>query len=140
MIVSTIQVLLPWKIRQVWDAVTAVDQYPLWRSGLERVEVLSKAQFVEYTGSGFPTLFTTTVWGPCIRWEFDLDNSSMGGHWSGIFTERGAETAVTFTEQVAVKKFYLRPIVKSYLRRQQKRFVSDLESFLMRQGSGALKE
>ena len=61
MIVSTIHVLLPWKIRQVWDAVTAVDQYPLWRSGLERVEVLSKAQFVEYTGSAF--VFTTYGYG-----------------------------------------------------------------------------
>ena len=131
---SSIRATLPWPVRQVWDAVTAVNHYPLWRSDLERAEGRGEKRFAEYTGGGFSTAFTTTVWEPRARWEFDLENPSMQGHWTGIFIEKGPETEIILTEQVRVKRFYLRPVAKAYLRRQQARFVEDLRKFLAQQG------
>ncbi len=129
---STIRALIPCRLERVWSAATAVDRYPAWRSDLSRTEGLSGTQFVEYTKSGFPTTFTTTVWEPCRRWEFDLENRSMTGHWTGLFTRRGEATEIVFTEQVRVKRLFLRPLAGLYLKQQQSRFVADLRAALTR--------
>ena len=129
---STIRALIPCRLERVWSAATAVDRYPAWRSDLSRTEVLSGTQFVEYTKSGFPTTFTTTVWEPCRRWEFDLENRSMTGHWTGLFTRRGEATEIVFTEHVRVKRLFLRPLAGLYLKQQQSRFVADLRAALTR--------
>lgn len=50
----------------------------------------------------------------------------MKGHWIGIFTSRGNETEIDFTEYVAVKKFFMKPFVKAYLKKQQAQFVQDM--------------
>ena len=118
-------------MHKVWETVTAVDRYPLWRSDLRGVEFLDEKRFVEYDRSGFATTFLTTVWEPPIRWEFDVENRNMMGHWTGTFTACGQETAVTFTEQIHGKKFYLRPFLRSYLKRQQAQFLSDLQKALL---------
>ncbi len=60
------------------------------------------------------------------RWEFDMENSNMKGHWTGIFTARGDETEIYFTEQVEAKKLFIKPFVKSYLKKQQAQFVADM--------------
>lgn len=44
----------------------------------------------------------------------------------------GDATAVEFTEQVTAKKLVLRPFVKAYLKRQQTRYIKDLERALER--------
>ena len=131
---STIRAVLPADIRTVWDIVTNVDGYT-WRSDLDRTEQVSGTQFVEYTREGFPTTFTVTVKEPCRRWEFDLENGNLTGHWTGVFTARGEETQVEFTEQVTVKKAWMRPFVKSYLKKQQARFIADLRKALDGQGA-----
>lgn len=74
-------------------------------------------------------------------WRSDLrkmENSNMRGHWTGRFVAIGNETEIDFTEQVAAKKFFLRPFVKGYLKKQQAQFVADLKAFLLDKiGSGA---
>ena len=55
-----------------------------------------------------------------------MENSNMRGHWVGIFTQDAGNTSIEFTEAVTAKKFFLRPFVASYLRKQQARFVADL--------------
>ena len=50
----------------------------------------------------------------------------MTGHWTGIFTAKGDETEIDFTERVKAKKWLLKPFVKLYLRKQQTRFVADI--------------
>ena len=98
-----------------------------WRCDLSRTEIIDEKQFIEYTKDGYPTAFTVTVTEPYRRWEFDMENTNMTGHWSGIFTANGTSTEVEFTECVKAKKFYLRPFVKVYLKRQQRLFVEDLK-------------
>ncbi len=109
--------------------VTEVRGYS-WRSDLSRTEVLSETQFIEYTKEGYPTTFTVTRSEPCRRWEFDMENNNMRGHWVGLFTQDAGNTTIEFTEEVSVKKFFLRPFVSSYLKKQQARFVADLRTAL----------
>lgn len=129
MAVSNIKAVISADISKVWDVVTDVENYS-WRSDLSRTELLEKKQFVEYTKEGYPTTFTITSSVPYERWEFDMENSNMKGHWVGIFTPKEGKTEIEFTENVTVKKIFLRPFIKRYLRRQQALFVADLEKAL----------
>lgn len=129
MAVSNIKTVLSADISKVWDVVTDVENYS-WRSDLSRTELLEKNQFVEYTKEGYPTTFTITSSVPYERWEFDMENSNMKGHWVGIFTPKEGKTEIEFTENVTVKKIFLRPFIKRYLRKQQALFVADLEKAL----------
>ena len=129
MAVSNIKTVLSADISKVWDVVTDVENYS-WRSDLSRTELLEKNQFVEYTKEGYPTTFTITSSVPYERWEFDMENSNMKGHWVGIFTPKEGKTEIEFTENVTVKKIFLGPFIKRYLRKQQALFVSDLEKAL----------
>ncbi len=54
----------------------------------------------------------------------------MRGHWVGIFTPAGDETEIDFTERVTAKKFFMKPFVKSFLKKQQAQFVADLKKAL----------
>lgn len=128
---STITAILQHNVQTVWNIVTNVDDYG-WRSDLSKTEVMDDSQFVEYTNNGYATTFTVTRCEPYERWEFDMENDNMTGHWIGIFNRTGDATAVEFTEQVTVKKLVLRPFVKAYLKRQQTRYIKDLERALER--------
>ena len=125
MATSNMKASIPCVIHKVWKVVTDVENYA-WRSDLSKTEVLSDKEFIEYTKEGYPTTFTITVTEPYKRWEFDMENSNMKGHWVGIFTSKGNETEIDFTERVEAKKWLLKPFVKSYLRKQQTRFVADI--------------
>ena len=54
----------------------------------------------------------------------------MKGHWIGVFTDKGNETEIDFTEQVEAKKLLMKPFVKSYLKKQQIQFVADIRKAL----------
>ena len=129
MATSNIKTTLSSDIHKVWDIVTDVEHYT-WRSDLSKTEILSKNQFIEYTKDGYATNFTITVTEPYKRWEFDMENSNMKGHWTGIFTQKGNETEIEFTEIVNEKKFIMKPFVKIFLKNQQSQFIADLEKAL----------
>ena len=126
MATSNIKALIPSELRQVWDFVLDIENHTAWRSDLSKTEVISDEQFIEYTRDGYPTTFTVTLVEPYRRWEFDMENSNMKGHWTGIFTAKGDETEIDFTEQVEAKKLLMKPFVKSYLKKQQIQFVADI--------------
>ncbi len=130
MALSKVSAVFQSDIRKVWDIVTTVENYT-WRSDLGRTEILNEKQFVEYTKDGYTTTFTTTVFEPCMRWEFEMENSNMKGHWIGVFCERDGKTEVEFTEDVTVKKILMKPFAGVYLKKQQKRFISDLKKALL---------
>lgn len=130
MTISNIKDSIDSNIHKVWETVLAVDKYTQWRSDLSKTEVINEEQFIEYTKNGYPTTFTITVVEPHKRWEFDMENSNMKGHWIGIFTSIDDKTKIDFTEQVTPKKFFMKPFVKSYLKKQQARFVVDLKKVL----------
>lgn len=129
MAVSNIKAFFKRDIQKVWEVVTSLENYG-WRSDLGKIEIKNEKQFVEYTKDGFATVFTVTVNEPCKRWEFDMENDNMKGHWTGIFTQKGKDTEIDFTEDVTAKKIFMKPFVKAYLKKQQKQYVLDLQKEL----------
>lgn len=130
MAISNIREIISSDIHKVWEAVLAVDKYSTWRSDLSKTEIIDEKQFIEYAKNEYATTFTVTVVKPYKRWEFDMENSNMKGHWVGIFTSRGTDTEIDFTENVTPKKWFMKPFVKSYLKKQQTQFVLDLKKVL----------
>lgn len=129
MAISHVKASFHTDIQKVWQTVTSLEKYT-WRSDLSKIEIVSDTQFIEYTKEGFATFFTVTLTEPFARWEFDMENENMKGHWVGIFSKNGEQTEIDFTEDVVSKKFLMKPFVKSFLKRQQAQYVSDLKKAL----------
>lgn len=129
MAISKMIVFLDSDIKTVWSIVTSLDNYS-WRSDLSRIEVINDKQFVEYSKDGFVTTFTVTTIVPYKRWEFDMDNENIKGHWVGIFNEKDNGTEIEFSEDVSAKKVIMKPLVKSFIKKQQKLYIEDLKKAL----------
>lgn len=130
MAISNIKEIISSDIHKVWETVLTVGNYSTWRSDISKTEVVNQKQFIEYTKGGYATKFTITVVEPYKRWEFDMENTNINGHWVGIFTSKGNETQIDFTECVTAKKIIMKPFVKLYLKKQQVQFVIDLKKVL----------
>lgn len=131
MAISTIKAVFQNNIQEVWNIVTSLENYQ-WRSDLSKIEVLNENQFTEYAKSGYATTFRITLCEPYKRWEFDMENSNMQGHWIGVFKEKNRQTEIEFTENVTAKKLVMKPFVKVFLKKQQELYVSDLKKALRR--------
>lgn len=129
MAISTVKADFQNDIEKVWDTVTSLDNYQ-WRSDLSKIDVVNESEFIEYTTDGYATTFTVTACEPLKCWEFDLKNSNMTGHWTGVFFYKDGITTIEFTEDVSPKKFLLKPFVKSFLKKQQQRYIKDLRNVL----------
>ena len=117
---SNIKAVFENDVQTVWNVITDVKNY-IWRTDLSKTEIISDKQFIEYTKNGYATTFTITLFEPYKRWEFDVENSNIKGHWIGIFTQKGEKTEIDFTEDVTAKKVLMKPFVKAYLKKQQAR-------------------
>lgn len=129
MAISNMKAVFQNDIKDVWNVVTSLENYQ-WRSDLSKIEVISDQQFVEYTKDGYATTFTITAAEPFVRWEFDMENDNMKGHWIGVFSTINGQTEVDFTENVTAKKWMMKPFVKSFLKRQQSLYLADLRKAL----------
>ena len=56
----------------------------------------------------------------------------MSGSWEGIFEAAEGGTRLTCTETVNAKRWWMRPVVPGYLKRQQKLYLDDLRRELLR--------
>ena len=126
MAVSNIKAAFSCDIKTVWDLVTSLENYS-WRSDLDKITVLNETQFIEHTKEGFETTFTITCREECKRWELDMENQNMKGHWTGVFSSGGDGTMIDFTEDVTAKKVWMKPFVGMYLRKQQSQYLADLK-------------
>ena len=129
MAVSNIKAVFQSNIQDVWNIVTSLENYQ-WRSDLSKIEIINEKQFVEYAKNGYATTFIITASETFKRWEFDMENSNMKGHWTGIFTENNGQTEINFTEDVTAKKLIMKPFVKTFLKKQQELYVFDLRKAL----------
>ena len=129
MAVSNIRVSFQCNVQRVWDTVTSLENY-LWRSDISKIETLYENQFVEYTEDGYTTTFTNIVTEPLKRWEFDMENTNIKGHWIGLFSQEGNVTIIDFTENITAKKLLLKPFIKTYLKKNQLTYVADLKKAL----------
>lgn len=129
MAISSIKAGFHNDIKDVWNVVTSLENFQ-WRSDLSKIEIISDNQFVEYTKDGYATTFTITVTKPFERWEFDMENDNMKGHWTGVFSSHNGDTEIEFIEDVTPKKLIMKPFIKSFLKKQQILYVSDLKKAL----------
>ena len=131
MATSKVTVHFPCPVEQVWHTVTDL-AHTAWRSDLARVEVLDETHFVEHTKSGYATNFTVTACEPLCRWAFTMENGNMSGSWEGIFETEADGTRLHCTETVNAKRWWMRPLVPGYLKRQQKLYLDDLRRELQK--------
>lgn len=130
MAISVKEATLAYPAKEIWDIITSNTHYA-WRSDVSKIEILEEGKsFVEYTHGGYATTFTITHFQPYVRYEFDVQNSNMSGHWSGVLTQSDKGTTCRFTENVSAKKFLMKPFVKWYLRKQQEQYFTDLVNAL----------
>lgn len=132
MTTSNIKAIIPCSVDKVWETVTAVENYHTWRADVSRTEVTDEKHFTEYTKDGYATAFTITAVEPNRRWEVDMENSHIKGHWTMVFASKGSETELDFTASVTAKQLSMRPVGKSvfeqrYLKKEQTRFTADLQ-------------
>ena len=126
---SNIKVSLSADIQDVWEFVTNLNQQ-LWRRDVASVEILDEKTFIEHTPEGYQTTFTITVKDPFQRYEFNMENTNMKGHWVGVFTYHDGITTLDFTENVEAKKIFMKPFVKGYLKKQQINYINNLKNIL----------
>lgn len=116
-------------VETLWHTVTDLE-HTAWRSDIERVEILDAAHFVEHTRGGYTTRFTVTACeAPCF-WAFIMENGNMSGAWEGHFEETAAGSRLVCTETVNAKRWWMRPFVPGYLKRQQALYLNDLRRAL----------
>ena len=131
MATSKVTVQFPCPVEQVWQTVTDL-AHTAWRSDLAWVEVLDETHFVEHTKSGYATNFTVTDCKALRHWAFTMENGNMSGSWEGIFEAAEGGTRLTCTETVNAKRWWMRPGVPGYLKRQPKLYLDDLRRELLR--------
>ena len=129
MATSKVTVHFPCPVERVWQTVTDLS-HTAWRSDLKRVEVLDETHFVEHSKSGFATRFTVTACEIPRFWAFVMENENMSGSWEGIFEVAEDGTLLTCTETVTARRFWMRPLVPGYLKRQQRLYLKDLRKEL----------
>ena len=108
MATATIKKILNSDIQSVWETVLCVKRYSRWRSDLSKTQVIHDGRFIEY----------------------NLENSRIRGHWTGLFTAQGTRTQIEFTACVTAKNSLMKPFLKPYLKKQQAQFVQDLKRAL----------
>lgn len=131
MATSKATVHFPCPVERVWQAATDL-AHTAWRSDLARVEALDEAHFVEHSKSGFATAFTVMACEPPRRWAFTMENGNMSGSWEGIFQAEEGGARLTCAETVTAKRWWMRPFVPGYLKRQQRRYLDDLRRELLK--------
>lgn len=130
MTTTTIHASFSNDVKTVWQIVTSLTNYT-WRSDISRIKIIEpQKQFIEYAKNGYPTAFTITVLKPYQRYEFDLENDNMRGHWIGLFTYENGITTIDFTENITAKKVFFKPLIKLYLKKQQTIYINDLKKVL----------
>lgn len=127
MAVSTIKAEFSCEAEKIWNIVTSLENYS-WRSDLDKIVILKPGkEFEEHTKEGYVTKFKITAYEPCKRYEFDMENDNMAGHWTSIFSCQDGKTMIDFTENVTAKKIFMKPFVGMYLKKQQQAYINDLK-------------
>lgn len=117
-------------IKKVWEVVTDNSNYA-WRSDLSKIEIgKDNLSFIEYTSKGFKTNFIITEKKPFERYEFNMSNKNMKGHWIGKFNKIDDGTEIEFIEEVSVNNPIMNLFAGIYLKKQQELYINDLKKAL----------
>ncbi|NMA83202.1 MAG: polyketide cyclase [Epulopiscium sp.] len=129
MVISNLKAVLPYNVKKVWDVVTDIGNYK-WRSDIDKIEIIDKDKFVEYTKNNYKTDFYVKEKIQYKCWKFEMENDNLSGQWVGLFIEKEDKTIIDFTENIVRKKPVLKILLKLYLKKQQKLYLRDLKKEL----------
>lgn len=130
MIQSTIKKEFNCDKEKLWNIITDNSNY-CWRSDLSKIEIVDDKHFIEYAKNNYPTYFEITKKEKLKEYKFNIENTNMKGSWTGIFKELpNGNIELTFTEEIEVNNLIMKLLAKPYLKKQQKRYVRDLENEL----------
>lgn len=130
MIRSNIKREINCNIEKVWDIITDNTKYT-WRSDLSKIEIIDDQHFIEYAKNNYPTYFTITLKEKGKEYRFDIENTNIKGKWIGLFKMLdNGNVLLDFTEEIEMNHFIMKVFAKLYLRRQQQKYMKDLEKEL----------
>lgn len=130
MIKSNIKKEFNCNIQKLWNIITNNNNYS-WRSDLSKIEIIDNKHFIEYSKNNYPTYFTITSKQKLKEYKFDIENTNIKGKWTGLFKElSNGNIESNFTEEIETNNFIMKLLTKSYLKKQQKRYIKDLEKEL----------
>ncbi len=117
---------------KIWNIITDNSNYS-WRSDLSKIEIVDNQHFIEYAKNNYPTYFTITSKKKLKEYKFDMENTNIKGKWTGLFKVlSNGNVELNFTEEIETNSFIMKLLAKPYLKRQQKRYMKDLEKELNR--------
>lgn len=113
--------------KKIFDIITNNKNY-YWRSDISKIEIIDDMHFIEYTKDGFKTEFTITKLIQNERFEFDLKNDNMTGHFIAKLRQINSnDVELKLIEQIEVRNIIMKLLAKSYLKKQQANYVKDLK-------------
>jgi hypothetical protein len=121
----TSNMILPCHKETAWDIVTNNQEYA-WRSDIKQITIVDETNFIEYTKKDYPTYFTITQKELYQRYEFDIKNTNITGHWIGTFEDTSNGCKIELIEQIEVKNIIMKVFAKMYLKKQQKIYIQDI--------------
>lgn len=116
------------EIENVWAVVTSSESD--WRSDLREIRIVDERHFIEIDKNGFETRFAITEAKPYSLLRYEIENDNLTGVWTGKFDYKNGKTLIDFTEDIVPKKAMLKPLVKLFLKKQQKTYLADLKRAL----------
>lgn len=135
MILSSITKEFSCNKEKLWDIITDNTNY-LWRSDLSKIKIVDDNHFIEYAKNGFPTYFEIIKKERFKEYSFNLNNGNMKGRWTGFLRELpNGHIELTFTEEIETDNSVMKLFAKPYLKKQQKRYMRDLEMKLTAEAS-----
>ncbi|WP_346697483.1 SRPBCC family protein [Catenibacillus scindens] len=112
-------------VQKVWQTVVALTNYS-WRRNIEQVEIIkSGKKFIEHTKKGRQTTFRVTASETCRRYDLNMENKLMKGHYTYRFSNDKGETSLDITLD-ADAKWYFKPFAGFYLKKQVNAYIEDL--------------
>lgn len=113
-------------IDRIWNIITNNKNYD-WRSDLSKIEIVDENHFIEYAKNGYPTYFTI-ISKKKYQYKLEFENTNLKGKWTGLFKILpNKNVELDFTEEIETNKIIMKILAKGYLKKQQKRYMQDLE-------------
>lgn len=129
---STLEWNVQCNVKDVWKIVTNNGDFS-WRSDIEKIDIISKTEFIEYYKGGGETKFVITEKKIDQLYEFDMSNKIFTGKWIGKFEPVSKnKTKLIFTEEIAFKNplIYILSFVMMSLKKIQITYRDDLNAKL----------
>lgn len=132
MISANIKKTFSCNIEIIWNIITDNKNY-LWRSDLSKIEIIDDTHFIEYDKNNFATNFTITSKKKFEEYKFNMKNKNFIGSWIGKFKVLNDNLVeLYFIEEIEVNSIIMKLFVKKYLKKQQIKYMNDLEKEIKR--------